>query len=224
MKKINVAIDGTSGVGKSSIADLLADKYGMIHLDTGAMYRAVALAIMESGIDLADEKAIEELLEKAVINFDEEGKIHLNGKDVSKKIREDKVSLFASKTAALAPVRKHLVKLQQQITKNKGYIVDGRDICEVVLPDAEVKVFMAASAKARAMRRYKQNLEAGMQADYETIYQDIVKRDEQDSTRAISPLKKAEDAALVDTSDLNIEQVVDALSVLIDHALEEGNK
>ena len=140
----------------------------------------------------------------------------LNGENVSKEIRMNEISMAASKFSALNAVRKKLVSLQQQIAKNKGYILDGRDICSVVLPDAEVKIYMDASSKARAQRRYQEYISKGIDADYETIFQDIVARDYQDSHRENSPLQVAEDAQVIDTSDMTIEEVVEEIQKIID--------
>ncbi|MBQ0065840.1 MAG: (d)CMP kinase [Firmicutes bacterium] len=214
MKKFNMAVDGTSGVGKSSVCDIIADKLNMTHLDTGAMYRCVALYLKEGNTNLEDLSAVESALDNVHIRFDGD-KVILNDQDVSKTIRTNEVGMMASKTSALAPVRTKLVSLQKEIAAAKGYIVDGRDICSVVLPDAEVKIFMSATAEARAQRRYKEYVSKGMEVDYKQILDDINQRDYQDSHRAISPLKKAEDAIEVDTSELNIEQVVNKILDII---------
>lgn len=218
MANINIAIDGTSGVGKSTIADILAANNGMTHLDTGAMYRCVALAIYRAQINLEDESAIQSILDQIKIEFDH-GKVILNGEDVSKEIRTNDISNFTSKISAIAAVRSKLVDLQKDIAANKGYILDGRDICTTVLPDAEVKIFMSASAKARAQRRYDEYISKGVEADYDTIYNDIVARDYQDSHRSVSPLRKADDAIEVDTSTLTIDEVVHTIQAIIDKAL-----
>lgn len=217
MNKINIAIDGPSGVGKSTIADLLAEKLGMIHLDTGAMYRCVTFYILQNKIDLNDSEELTKALNNIHISFDN-GSVYLNQTNVSQEIRTNKISMATSKVATLPAVRKKMVTLQQKIAKDKGYILDGRDICSVVLPDAEIKIFMDASSKARAERRYKEYIQKGIEADYETIYQDIVARDYQDSHREISPLVQAEDAIRIDTSNANIEQVVEEVLNIINHA------
>ena len=215
MASFNIAIDGPSGVGKSTVADILADKLDMRHLDTGAMYRGVAYSLNKANTDLNDEIALKNALDQIHMIFDENNCLFVNGEDVSRKIRTNPISMFASKIATLPQVRTKLVDLQQEITKNKGYIVDGRDICSVVLPDAEVKIYMDATSKARAQRRYLEYVNKGIEADYETIYQDIVARDYQDSHREISPLVKAEDAIELDTSDLTIDEVVEkALEII----------
>lgn len=218
MKKINIAIDGPSGVGKSSISNRLADRNHMIHLDTGAMYRCVALAILRDQISLENEKALLDLLDSIDITFDKE-KVFLNGEDVTLAIKENDISNFTSKVATLPIVREKMVALQQKVASAKNFIVDGRDIGTIVLPNAEVKIFLTASAKARAERRYNEYVEKGIESDYETIYQDIVARDYQDSHRKISPLKKAEDAIEIDTSDLSIDEVEEVVQDLIDKAL-----
>lgn len=208
MKKINIAIDGPSGVGKSTIADIVAEKLHMSHLDTGAMYRCVAYKTLKDHVDISNEEIMSNLMDSIDIRFDEDKHVYLDGEDVTKAIRMNDVSMQASKTSQLSIVRKKLVNLQQKVCENKGYIVDGRDICSVVLPNADVKIFMNASCKARAQRRYDEYISKGIEADYETIYQDIVARDYQDTHRAISPLKKTEDAIEIDTSSLTIDEVV----------------
>ncbi len=214
MKKFNVAIDGPSGVGKSTIAKAVAEKYGMVHLDTGAMYRCVAYYLKNNPVNLDDDKALKEKLDEIHIRF--EGKeVYLNDVNVSKEIRDNEISMYASKTSSYPLVREKLVALQQQITADKGYIVDGRDICSVVLPDAEVKIYMDASASARAERRYKEYLSKNVDVKYEDILKDIEQRDYQDMHREISPLVRTEDAAYIDTSDLSIDQVIEAVDNVI---------
>lgn len=218
MAKANIAIDGPSGVGKSTIADVIADKLHYIHLDTGAMYRATALAIQQAQIDPFQDDQLKQVLNQLQIEFDHQN-VLLNGQDVSKKIRTNDISQLTSQIATLPLVRQRLVDLQKQIASQGGYILDGRDIGTVVLPDAQLKIYMDASAKARANRRYHQYVEAGVEADYEVIYQDIVARDYQDMHRELSPLKQAEDAIYVDTSLLTVDEVVERILDIIKQAL-----
>lgn len=216
MKKINIAIDGPSGVGKSTIADIVAEKLNMKHLDTGAMYRCVAYSTLKENIDPKNNEEVGKIMDTLHIEFTKDNHVLLNGEDVTKEIRMNDVSMRASITSQLSVVRKKLVSLQQQVCKDKGFIVDGRDICSTVLPDAEVKIYMTASSKARAQRRYDEYISKGIDADYETIYQDIVARDYQDTHREISPLKKASDATEIDTSSLTIDEVVEKVLDLVD--------
>ena len=217
MQGFNVAIDGTSGVGKSSAADLLADANQMIHLDTGAMYRCVALAMEEAGIDPEDESELQSLLDTFNIRF-EGRRVFLNDREVTTQIRTNRISNLTSRIAALPAVRARMTGLQQQTTAAGGYIVDGRDIGTVVLPDAAIKIFLSARPEARARRRYDEYRQKGIDADYDRILEDIRQRDWQDSHRSTAPLKKAEDAVEIDTSDLTLDQVVTAIQSLIDGA------
>ncbi len=210
--KINIAIDGPSAAGKSTIAKTLAKKLNYIHLDTGAMYRSTAYKAMHSSVNLEDENALIEMLMNTDIQLTPDGKVFLDQEDVSTLIRQDEVSIAASHVSKHPLVRKELVARQQQLAASKGFIMDGRDIGTVVLKDAEVKIFMTASAKARALRRYKQDIAMGLEtSDVETIEKEIEERDYQDTHRSASPLVKADDALEIDTSDMSIEQVVDQI-------------
>lgn len=214
--KYNIAIDGPSAAGKSTIADVLAAKYGYTHLDTGAMYRSVAYCAINNNIPIDDEEKVVEMIEKMDLKMNPDGSVVLNGEDISKKIRTSEISMGASNVSKLLNVRKALVKMQQKIASEGGYILDGRDIGTVVLPDAPIKIFMVASAKARADRRVKQDLENGIVDDYNQILQEIEKRDYQDSHREHSPLKKADDAIEVDTSDMSLQESIDYVSKLVE--------
>ncbi|MEG0823297.1 MAG: (d)CMP kinase [Erysipelotrichaceae bacterium] len=213
--RINIAIDGPSAAGKSTIAKLLAKEFGYAHLDTGAMYRCVAYYSKEKGIDIEDDDAIIALIKQMKISFDSEGKVYINGNDVSNLIRTNEMSMRASKVSAKAKVRELLVAWQREIASPRGYILDGRDIGSVVLIDAEVKFYLIASVEARATRRYKEDLNKFGKANYEEIAKDIEQRDYQDTHREHSPLVKAKDAIEVDTSNMNIEQVNEYLSKIV---------
>lgn len=214
--KINIAIDGPSAAGKSTIAKMLAKKLGYSHLDTGAMYRCVAYQSVRLGIDQNDEAALAAMIDSMSIDFDSDGHVFINHEDVSTQIRENQISMVASNISVFPSVRERLVQMQREIAKNKGYIMDGRDIGTVVLPDAELKVFMIASVEARAKRRYEEYQQKGIEADFKTIYEDIEKRDYQDTHRLTSPLKKATDAVEIDTSDMSIEEVHRAIEQLLE--------
>ena len=214
--RINIAIDGPSGAGKSTVSDILAEKLGYIHLDTGAMYRAVAYTALKKGLKMDDEENVVKMIENQMdLNMKSDGSIICNGEDISSKIRTNEISMAASDVSKLKNVRKALVAMQQKIASKKGYIVDGRDICEVVLPDAEVKIFLTAGAENRAERRLLQNKEKGIIDDYQTILEDIKKRDYQDSHRENSPLHQTKDAILIDSSNMSIDEVVDKIMTLV---------
>ena len=214
--KINIAIDGPSAAGKSTIAKLLAKKLNYSHLDTGAMYRCVGYQANRSNIDTNDAAALAKMIDGMEIDFDSKGNVYINGEDVSSAIRQNQVSMLASSVSVHPEVRERLVAMQQKIAENKGYIMDGRDIGTVVLPQAELKVFMIASVEARAQRRYQEYISTGLEADYKEIYDDIEKRDYQDIHRSVSPLKKADDALELDTSDMTVEEVEEAIEKMID--------
>ncbi len=207
-----VAIDGPSGAGKSTIAKTVARSLGFVYIDTGAMYRTAALACLNENVSIKEnpEKAIE-IVNNISIDIDYingEQHIFLNGCDVSDKIRTPEVSMGASDVSAIGKVREKLVNLQRELSGTKNVIMDGRDIGTHVLPDADVKIFLTASAKVRADRRYKELIEKGTQVLYEDVLADIIKRDLQDETREASPLKQAADAVLADTSELTFDESV----------------
>ena len=214
-----VAIDGPSGAGKSSMAKKLAARFGLIYVDTGAIYRTVGLAAHRKGISCSDEGAVSQILPTLdiEIRYNEEGeqRMILNGEDVSTDIRLPEISICASDVSALPAVRAFLLEMQHSMARSNRVVMDGRDIGTVVLPDAEVKIFLTASAKARAERRLLQLQEKGVQSSFEEVLRDIEYRDKQDSSREIAPLRPAEDAVLVDSSDLNFDQTVDALAAVL---------
>lgn len=214
-KRINIAIDGPSGAGKSTISELLAQKLEYAHLDTGAMYRAIALYCKNNNISADDEAGIVAAIQEVELLMKNDGSVVLNGEDVSSLIRQNDISMLASAVSRHRLVRSAMVFKQQEITKGKGYIVDGRDIGTVVLPDAEVKFFLTATAADRALRRIKQYQEKGIEADYQQILKDIEERDYQDSHRANSPLRKADDAYEIDSSNMTLEEVVAACLQII---------
>ena len=208
--KINIAIDGPGAAGKSTIAKCLAKKLNYVHLDTGAMYRSTAYKALQNHICLEDEEAVCKMLEHTKIQLLIDGSILLDGEDVSDKIRTNEISLAASLVSKLANVRRMLVERQQEMAKEKGFIMDGRDIGTVVLKDAEVKIYMTATPMARAKRRYDQNIAKNIPTgSIEEIAREIAERDLQDMTRENSPLKKADDAVEIDTSDMSIEEVTE---------------
>ena len=206
--RINIAIDGPSAAGKSSVSDILAEKLGYTHLDTGAMYRSVAYLAYKHDVETDDEDKVVSLILNNRFEFKNDGQVLLNGEDISEAIRKEEISMAASNVSKNPKVREALVAMQQNIAKDKGYILDGRDIGTVVLKDAEVKIYLTASAEDRALRRYEQNKAKGMEADYEKILKEIKIRDHQDMNRSFSPLKKADDAYEIDSSKLTIEEVV----------------
>lgn len=222
MKKISIAIDGPSAAGKSSIAKIVAKRLDYVYIDTGAMYRCVGYYCLQNNIDLHDEQAVSRVLKKIKIMLDNENHVYLNGDDVSDKIRQDEVSMSASLVSSHHDVRKFLVDQQRQMAKVGGVILDGRDIGTVVLPEAELKIYQSASVETRAKRRYLENKQRGLPADLETIKKDIERRDYQDMNRKISPLKKADDAIALDTSNLSIEEVVNEILNLVKQKESEG--
>lgn len=214
----SIAIDGPAGAGKSTIAKLLAKKMNYIYVDTGAMYRAMAVHFSKNDINPDDEAAIDSAVGDVDINIvysDGAQQVILNGENVTGLLRTEETGRMASKTSRYAAVRTKLVDLQRQLAKKSDVIMDGRDIGTVVLPDAFCKIYLTASSDARAQRRYNELVEKGEKCNYDEIKADIESRDYQDMHREISPLKQADDAVLVDTSDMNIEQVVDELTKII---------
>ena len=220
--KINIAIDGPGAAGKSTIAKCLAKKLNYVHLDTGAMYRSTAYKALQNHIGLEDEEAVCKMLENTKIQLATDGSIFLDGEDVSDKIRTNEISLAASLVSKLANVRRMLVERQQEMAKEKGFIMDGRDIGTVVLKDAEVKIYMTATPMARAKRRYDQNIAKNIPTgSIEEIAREIAERDLQDMTRENSPLKKADDAIEIDTSDMSIDEVTEYIYSLAKPFIEK---
>ncbi len=207
----NIALDGPAGSGKSTVAKILARDYNILHLDTGAMYRACGLKALRENVDTKDVVAVEQLLPQLDVKVEyREGKQHtiLDGEDVSTAIRENAVSMAASNISAHQAVREKMVEMQREIATGMSCILDGRDIGSAVLPDAKFKFFITADSKVRAERRYKELLERGEQVDFEKLHAEIVARDKQDSEREFSPLVCPKDAMVIDTSMMNIEEVV----------------
>lgn len=208
---MNIAIDGPAGAGKSTIAKLAAEKLGYIYVDTGAMYRAIALFLIKSGISADNESEVKAACGNIEIEIkyeDNAQQVYLNGENVSAEIRQEQVGNMASKAAAIKAVRSKLLQLQRDIAASNDVIMDGRDIGTFVLPDAELKIYLTASVGTRAKRRYDQLISKGENPDIKKIENDIEQRDYQDMNREIAPLKQADDALYLDTSDMSIAEVV----------------
>jgi cytidylate kinase len=209
MSKIfQIAIDGPSGAGKSTIAKRVAAELAIDYIDTGAMYRAVGLKMLRLGIPMEENETLFEMLANTDVDFSE-GRVYLDGEDVSDLIRTQEVSKAASDCSAFATVRRKLVELQQAMGKRKSVIMDGRDIGTVVLKDAEYKFYLTATAEERAMRRFRELQAKGSTDTYEKVLEDVNKRDYNDMHREVDPLRQAEDAVLIDSTDMSIEEVVD---------------
>ncbi len=224
MKKVAIAIDGPSGAGKSSIAKALAKKLGIVYVDTGAIYRTVGLYIWRNNVDSKDASKIIFMLPEISVKLayvDGTQHIFLNGEDVSGLIRTETISKYASDVSAIPEVRAFLLSLQRDMAKENSVIMDGRDIGTVVLPDAEVKIFLTASAEVRAQRRYKELVEKGEKVVFEDVLAAIITRDTNDSSRAAAPLKAADDAVILDSSDINAEQTLNAAIEIINSKIAE---
>ena len=214
MSRPIVAIDGPSGAGKSTVAKGVAERLGYLYIDTGAMYRAIAWKILQSGISISDEQAViaqAMRTEVTLATIDDEQHVYLDGEDVSQAIRTPEATRASSPVSAIPAVRKRLVDLQRKMASDGGIVMEGRDIGTVVFPNAEVKIFLTASAEERARRRVEQMRAMGMEADVEKVALEMRERDLRDSSRATAPLVKAADAVLVDTDGLTIEQVIDKI-------------
>ena len=219
MKLFSIAIDGPAGAGKSTFAKRLAKDLGFVYVDTGAIYRSVGLFAFINGIAIEDIEKVAECLGdvKIEVSYDDGGTQHvmLNGSDVSKEIRLPEISTYASAVSALPQVREFLLNLQRDFAKRYNVIMDGRDIGTVVLPDADLKIFLSASIEARAKRRYNELLEKNIKTTFEEVESDMVARDEHDSHRAVAPLRQAKDAVFVDTTDLSLEESFNLLRKIV---------
>ena len=213
----NIAIDGPAGAGKSTIAKLVAKEKGYIYVDTGAMYRGLAIHFLDKGIRAEDTDKIIEACEDAQVTIRyEDGvqQVYLNGQNITSRLRDEEVGNMASKSSPVPEVRKKLLELQQGLAREQDVIMDGRDIGTCVLPEADVKVYLTASVETRAKRRYDELTEKGIACNLDEIAKDIAERDERDMTRKTAPLKQAEDAVPIDSSDMTIEEVADAIIAL----------
>ena len=218
MDNFQVAIDGPAGSGKSTISKKVCDLLGFVHIDTGAMYRAVTLEALNRGIDLENPDEYEFLLDTNIIY--ENDKIYLNGKSVGREIRSSRVAANVSTVAKMAVVRTAMVKLQQKAAEHGKVVMDGRDIGYVVLPNADVKIFLTASVEERARRRFRENQLAGREEKFEDILENIKSRDFKDSNRELNPLRQAHDAILLDTTNMNIDEVVLEIVRIINERLK----
>lgn len=219
--RYNVAIDGPSGAGKSVIALKVAKRFNLLHIDSGAMYRVIAYKATLNDIAFDDEEKLVNLIHNTSIRLTSDKRVFMDDQEVTLDIRHEKISLGASSVSKLKEVRRLLVEAQQEMAKQKNCIMEGRDIGTVVLPDAEVKIFLTAQVSIRAKRRYLDLLSKGLPADLEEIKKDLILRDYQDSHRKESPLKKADDAIEVDSSHLSIDEVVDSISHIIETKLDQ---
>jgi len=219
-----ITLDGPGGVGKGTVSGLLARRFGWHYLDSGALYRLTALAAMNHGVDFDNESALAVIAEHLDIRFQQEGDavvVLLEGDDVTRQIRTEEVGSNASRVAAFGRVREALLKRQRAFRTEPGLIADGRDMGTVVFPEANLKIFMTASAEERANRRFKQLRDSGASADYERVLADIVERDERDSSRAVAPLKPADDAIVIDTTVQSIDEVMErVLALVTDRGIE----
>ncbi len=214
-----ITIDGPAGSGKSTVARILAERLGILYLDTGAIYRSLGYLALKNGIPLDDEDRLAELAASMELSL-EKGpsgtKVILNGEDVSSKIRTEEIGQAASSVSRHPKVRQALLELQRSFARKGSLVAEGRDTGTVVFPNAHVKVFLTASPEVRAQRRYRELKEKGEEADYQAILESIVRRDRQDSSREVAPLKPAEDAVVIDTSELTVEEVVDRVLKLVE--------
>ena len=217
--RLNIGIDGPVGAGKSSVADAVAARLGILHLDTGAMYRALGLTALRKGIDVQDEEAIVALcrdLGVSVAHRDDGQHTFVRGEDVTGLIRTPEVSMAASTVSRYAEVRKEMVRIQQRLAAETDMVLDGRDICTTVLPNATAKIYLTASAEERARRRFLEMQAKGLPDTYEQVLEDLRKRDDQDMNRPVEPLRQAPDAILVDSTDLDFDGTVEAILRIVE--------
>lgn len=221
---IHIAIDGPSGAGKSTIARLVAARLGFMYIDTGALYRSVGVAALKRGFDPGDEKKVEQMLPtiRVTLGFvDGIQHVYVNDEDVSVQIRLPEASMAASAVSALPAVRRFLFGLQQDLAASHNCVMDGRDIGTVVLPDAEVKIFLTASPEVRAQRRYRELIEKGNEVNFDTLLKEIIQRDYNDSHRAVAPLKKADDAVEIDSSEMSLDEVTEQILAIVHQKIGE---
>ena len=217
--KLNIGIDGPVGAGKSTVADAVAQRLGILHLDTGAMYRALGLTALRRKIDIQDEKAVVGLCDSVHISVSHEADgqhTYADGEDVTGLIRTPEVGMAASTVSRYAEVRKAMVRLQQQLAAETDMLLDGRDICTTVLPKATAKIFLTATAEERARRRWLELQQKGLPDTYEEVLKALKERDHQDMNRAVEPLRQVEDAVLVDSTDLDFDQVVERILEIVE--------
>ncbi|MDA1475340.1 (d)CMP kinase [Bacillus changyiensis] len=219
-KKISIAIDGPAAAGKSTVAKIVAQKKSYVYIDTGAMYRAITYLALKKGVDPADEQGLTALLKDSnidlLVSAEGKQKVYIGGEDVTEAIRTDDVSNQVSLVAKHRGIREEMTRRQQQLAQKGGVVMDGRDIGTHVLPGAEVKIFLLASVEERAKRRFEENIKKGYNVNYETLAEEIRRRDKLDSEREISPLKKADDALEIDTTSLSIEEVAEKILQVVD--------
>ena len=219
---ISIAIDGPAGAGKSSVSKAVAKEMGFVYVDTGALYRTVALSLINNGISPSDTEGVKVHLGSVKVDMayrEGEQRVMLNGRDVTDEIRTPEVSMAASTSSAIPEVRAFLLGLQREIAENHDIVMDGRDIATVVLPNATVKIFLTAAAEERATRRYKELILKDPDTKYEDVLRDVIKRDKNDSERAVAPLKPAEDSVIVDTTGNTLEESVEIIKNTIEKAI-----
>ena len=218
-----VAIDGPAGAGKGTITKKVAERLKLVNVDTGATFRCVALNMLDKNIGIEEEEKIKEVLDKINIEMKSNGEIFLNGENVTKRIRENDVNNFVSPVSTIQPVRDKLLEIQRKIAEGKDVIMEGRDIGTVVFPNANVKIYLDATPEERAKRRVLQNEEKGIKTSYEEVLENIKDRDNRDSNRKVAPLKKADDAIYIDSSNMTIDEVVENVIALINDKYNNSN-